>query len=266
MSTRRHTPPALRRALAATLLSSLAGAAQAADELRFISCPVFRDVDAGRKSGCWLAEDPATGIRYDVGHSPTKPDWNHEVLVEGVVSAAQDNACGGVVLDAVRVSILPGACTRHMLPPEGFKGRPFVLPARNTRPLYEKRDPPPQPWTDRTFALQFEWDRNFAVYQLDDWEVDQAWHYISAVQPARVTVVGYAATLPTQVSGRTLAEKPEVARQRAELVAESLRRLGVTPEQLRVEWHMDAQPAPIATADGLTEPSRRRAEIRVQLR
>lgn len=254
----------IRPAALAALLCALP-LASAAAELRFISCPVFRDADAGRKSGCWLADDPATGIRYDVGASPTKPDWNHEVLVEGVVAAKQDNACGGVVLDAVRVSILPGACTRHMLPAEGFPGRPFVLPARNTRPLYEKRDPPPQPWTDRVFALQFEWDRHFAVYQLDDWEVDQAWQYISAVQPARVKVVGYAATAPTTVSGRVMAEQPGVAEQRAELVAESLRRLGWPPERLQVEWHPDAQPAPIATADGLVEPSRRRAEIHVVL-
>jgi hypothetical protein len=255
-----------RSTVATLLLCGFAGAVPAAEQLRFISCPVFRDVDAGRKSGCWLADDPATGLRYDVGNSPTKPDWNHEVLVEGVVAKAQDNACGGIVLDAVRVSILPGGCTRHMLRHEGFKGRPFVLPARNTRPLYEKREPPPKPWTDRTFALQFEWDRHFAVYQLNDWEVDQAWQYISAVQPARVIIKGYAATTPTQVSGRTMAERPDVARQRAELVAESLRRLGVKPEQLQVEWHTAAEPAPIATADGLVEPSRRRAEIHVMLR
>ena len=150
-------------------------ATHAAEQLRFATCPVFRDVDAGRKSGCWLVEDPATGIRYDVTPSPTKPDWNHEALVEGVVSGRQDNACGGVVLDPVRVSILPGGCTRHSLPAEGFKGRPFVLPARNVRPLSEARAAPPQPWTDRVFSLQYEWDRSFGVYQLDDYLLDQAW-------------------------------------------------------------------------------------------
>jgi hypothetical protein len=237
-----------------------------ADEpLRFIACPVYRDVDAGRKSGCWLAEDPATGVRYDVSPSPTKPDWNHEILVEGLTASAQDNACGGVVLDPVRVSILPGACTRHSIPAEGYPGRRFVLPARNVRPMSEARKTPPQPWTDRSFHLQFEWDRSFGVYQLDDYLLDQAITYIRAVKPRAVIVTGYAATQSAQVSGRRIAERPQVARERAEMVGESLRRLGVPAAILTVRWHDNAQPAPIDAADGLPEASRRRVDIDVRV-
>jgi hypothetical protein len=194
-----------------------------------------------------------------------KPDWNHEMLVEGVVSAKQDNACGGLVLDAVRVSILPGACTRHSLPAEGFPARKFTLPARNTRPTSEARPQPPKPWTDRHFSLQYEWDRSFGVYQLDDYYLDQAITYIRAVNPREVIVRGFAATTPSTVSGREIAERVDVAQERAEKVAESLRRLGTAPGIIKVEWHNAAQPAAIDAADGLVEPSRRRVDIEVRV-
>jgi hypothetical protein len=253
------------RALGILIPAIAAVALDAAEPQRYIACPVYRDVDAGRKSGCWLADDDASGIRYDVSLSPTKPDWNHEVLVEGVVATRQDNACGGVVLEPVRVSILAGACTRHSVPAEGFPGRRFVLPARNVRPLSEARKPPPPPWTDRSFHLQFEWNRSFGVYQLDDYLLDQAITYIRAVHPREITVTGYAATTPATVSGRVIAERPEVARERAEMLGESLRRLGVPDSILRVQWREAAEPAPIDAADGLVEASRRRVDIDVKL-
>ncbi|MEN9706430.1 MAG: hypothetical protein RLZZ393_2309 [Pseudomonadota bacterium] len=251
----------------ALLAGCTTGLGAMAEELRFIACPIYRDVpDSGRKGGCWLAEDGASGVRYDVSMSPVKPDWNHEVLVEGMVAATQDNACGGTVLDAVRVSILPGVCTRHSLPAEGYPARKFTLPARNTRPLSEKRVPPPPPWANRSFHLQYEWNRSFGVYQLDDYYLDQAIWYIRAVDPREVVVRGYAATTPSTVSGRVIAERDDVARERAEKVAESLRRLGTPPGVIKVEWHDAASAAAIDAADGLVEPSRRRVEIQVVVR
>lgn len=267
---RRAAARACAAVLAAVLLATTAGlaaAASAAEELRFVSCPVFRDVDAGRKSGCWLADDPATGRRYDVGNAPTKPDWNFAVLVEGRVAADQPDACGGVVLEPVRVSVLHGeSCTRHLLPAEGHTGRRFVLPTRNVRPLTEARPVPPRPWTDRTVSLVFDFDRSFGVYQLDDYLLDQAIAYIRAVKPARIVVTGYAATDPVVVSGRTLAERPEVAADRAALVHESLLRLGVAPQIIEVRTRTGAQPAPVEGADGLAEPSRRRVDIEIRMK
>lgn len=259
--TRRILP---RIALLAAASLPLAGIAE---ELRFIACPVYRDVpESGRKGGCWLAEDAASGLRYEVSLSPVKPDWNHEVLVEGIVSAKQDHACGGTVLDAVRVSILPGACTRHSLPAEGYPARKFTLPARNVRPSTEVRPRPPEPWTDRRFHLQYEWDRSFGVYQLNDYYLDQAITYIRAVDPKSVVVRGYAATQPTTVSGRVMAERAGLALERAEKVAESLRRLGYAADRISVEAHEGAETAPIEAADGLAEASRRRVEIEVRVR
>ena len=256
----------LWRVLLVTLTTHVAAAtavAAAADELRFISCPIYRDADAGRKSGCWLVDEAATGARYDVSPSPTKPDWNHEVLVEGVVAAKQDKACGGVVLDPVRVSILEGGCTRHMLPAEGFPGRLFVLPPRNIQPMSVARAVPPPPYARRQFSLLFEFNRSFGVYQLDDYLLDEAITWIRAANPRQIIVTGRAATTPMTVSGRTIAERDDVGRDRAEMVAESLRRLGVPETKLVVKWESAAEPSNAAGADGLREPSRRRADIDV---
>jgi outer membrane protein OmpA-like peptidoglycan-associated protein len=250
----------------ASLLTTLAllAAAPPAETVRYIACPIYRDTDAGRKSGCWLADDRETGRRFDVSRAPSKPDWSHEVLIEGRISPDSGN-CGGLVLDPVRASILPGECPRHMLPPEGFAGNRFALPVRNVRPVSEPRPVPAKPWVNRTFSLVFEFDKAFVDYQLDDYLLDQAITYIRAVNPKQVIVTGWAATEPTFVSGRRIAEQPEIARARAELLREALTRLGVPREKLVVRWRTGAQPIDAEGADGLTEPSRRRADIEVRL-
>jgi hypothetical protein len=84
------------------------------------TCPVYRDTDSGRKSGFWLADDPAKR-RALRRQSPTKPDWNFAVLV-GKPAADQTPFCGGVTLDPVRVSVLPQQrCEAAMLPAENFR-------------------------------------------------------------------------------------------------------------------------------------------------
>ena len=251
------------RLLLATLLLATASSA-AAETVRFISCPIYRDTDAGRKSGCWLADEPASGRRFDVSTSPTKPDWARAVLVEGQVTQNKSN-CGGTLLDPVRVSILPDQCPRHMLPAEGFAGNRFALPVRNVRPVSEPRAAPTRPWTDRTFHLVFDFNTSFVVYQLDDYLLDQAITYIRAVNPKRVIVTGWAATDPAEVSGRRIAEDSAIARTRAEMIGEALIRLGVPKQKLTLQWRSGAKPVAADGADGLAEPSRRRVDIEVLL-
>jgi biotin operon repressor len=254
-----------RRSLWAVLAFLAAAAPVWSEELRFIGCPIYRDTDAGRKSGCWLIDEGPSGRRFDVSQAPTKPDWNHEILVEGSVSATQDNACGGVVLNPVRVSVLPGPCTRHMLPAEGFPGRKFVLPVRNVQPLAQPRVVPPPPYPDRTFHLFYDFDRSFLVYQLDDYLLDQAVTWLRAANPKKVIVTGFAATAPARVSGREIAERTGVARARAEPIAESLRRLGIPADRIEVKWRDKAQPVDVPDADGVREASRRRVEIEARM-
>ena len=250
------------KALAALALLAASGQ-QASDEVRFITCPIYRDVDSGKKSGCWLAEDRATGRRYDVSQAVSKPDWNHEVLVEGKVSAAPGNPCGGVVLDPVRTSVLPGICTRQMLPAEGYTGRKFVLPKRNVRPIYDPAPAPSGPYGARSFHLLFDFDQAFLIYQYDDYYLDAAISWIRVAKPKAITITGHAATTPSTVSGRTIAESPGIARIRAEKIAEALVRLGVDRKIITVRWQGSASPIDAIEADGLVEPSRRRVDIDV---
>ncbi len=234
-------------------LIAIAQSVQAA-ELRFTTCPVYRDTDYGRKSGCWLAEDPASGLRYDVSQAPTKPDWNFAILVEGKLAARQDNACGGVVLDPVRVSVLDEPCPRHMLPAEGFPGRLFVLPRRNVAPTGDPRPVDPPPYAARTFPIFFDYDRAFVTYQHSDWLLDLAVAWLQAAKPKRIVVTGYAVTQQ--------GESKAIARARAERVAHSLKQYGIVGALVRTG--VNPSPTDVEGSDGLIEPSRRRAEIRAE--
>lgn len=239
--------------------------AQSSTEVRVVTCPVYRDTDAGKKSGCWLADDHVTGIRYDVSQSPTKPDWNFEVLIEGRVSAKQDGACGGVTLDPVRVSVLEGSCPRHKLPAETYTGRVFVLPARNLIPLSVPRATPAPPYADTTFHLFFDFNKSFVIYQYSDYLLDQAVTWIRAAQPRRIVITGHADTQTQLVSGRKIAEHSDIARIRAETIKEALLRLGIDESRLVVKWQTNAQPIDAAAADGLSFQSRRRVDISAEM-
>jgi hypothetical protein len=251
--------------VAALLMLAAPAAAQAQDTaalVRFVACPIYRDADSGRKSGCWLVDDPGTGQRWDVSLSPYKPDWNFAVLVEGRPSAAGPEACGGKVLDPVRTSRLyDQPCVRHMLPAEGYPGRRYKLQGRYIDPLSVARKVPPGPYGERTFPVYFEFDNDFLVYQYDDHLLDRAVTWIRAAKPKRLIVTGYAATVPEVVSGHVLAERPAVARERSETVAETLRRL-LPGAAIEVRWQLRAQPIADADADTIPGQAQRRAEIR----
>ena len=249
---------------AGLLLALLATPALAAPEqLRFIACPIYRDADNGKKSGCWLVDDRENGVRYDVSLSPVKPDWNYAVLVEGVVAPAQVDSCGGVVLDAVRVSVLEQPCTRMMLPAEGFTGRAFVLPKRNVAPLYVPRAAFEQPYREREFIIPFGFDKSFIDYQLSDYLLDEAVAYAVASHAAKVEITGYAQTTPAAVSGVSLKEPLSIAQDRAKVAAAWMTQLGVPADRVSVSWKGASEPVSMPGADGLTEPSRRRVTIRV---
>lgn len=242
----------------------LAGVAvNAGAEVRYIGCPVYRDTDNGRKSGCWLVEDEASGIRYDVTAAPTKPDWNHAVLVEGVPSADAGDPCGGTVLEPARVSVLEEGCTRHMLGAEGYKGRRFALPERNVRPLYEERQRPDKPFVEGRFTIPFDYQSRFITYQLSDYYLDATINYALDVQPARIEVTGYADTRAANVSGRSLREPSELARERAELVRNALVMRGIAQDQVTVRVGRAGAPLVPAAFDGLTAPAARRVDIRI---
>jgi dienelactone hydrolase len=101
---------AVRQLVAAGLLcaASLTLAAPAPGErISFVSCPVVRDTPS---VPCWLSDYEGSSyyltIQSDVSAVVQPPMLGHKVLVEGIVSD-KPAICGGVVLDEVRLSVMP---------------------------------------------------------------------------------------------------------------------------------------------------------------
>jgi hypothetical protein len=225
----------------------------------FIACPIYRDTDNGRKSGCWLATDPASGVRFDIARSRTKPQIGHEVLIEGTAAAGED-ACGGPLLSPAHVAVLDNVCPSVSLPAEGYPGRRFsVSPTAVLPPTDTPRPPISGPFIARDWAIEFGYSSDFLQYQYSEVILDEIARTVAAGHPKRVQVIGYAVTQQLLVSGHALREPRELARQRAEMVALALERLGVARPPMQVSWRLN--PSPAAIDDAMPEPSRRRVEI-----
>jgi hypothetical protein len=264
---------AARLGVAVALTVLMSNISSAADEpssspaqvtpVSFIACPVYRDTSNGRKSGCWLATDLASGLRYDVSGGRSKPQIGREALIEGVPAAGRD-VCGGSILLPVHVSVLPTVCSAVMLPAEGFPGRVFQVPKNGYLPPSNVIRPlPAGPYRPRDWHIEFNFQSDFLAYQYSEVILDEAARYIRASHARRVEVVGYADGKPYVVSGRALVESSELAQSRAMMVNEALRRLAVDPAVLHVKWHDDPQPTD--ADDGLAEPSKRRVTIHVEM-
>ena len=259
-----------RRWLAVTALGaalSCAALASAADLQRvFVGCPIYRDTNSGRKSGCWLATDEALGIRYDISQSRTKPQLGHQVLVEGRLDssgpppAPESTPCGAVPLAPLVVSVLEATCPSFLIPPEGYPGRRYHLDPKVVMSRADVPEPlPPPPYGPRSWHIEFTFQSDFLQYQYSEVILDQIGRYIRASHPRRIDVVGYAVSAPRVVSGTTLAESPALALARAQMVALALRRLGASEAAL----HVVGRKNPPALSEELTEPSRRRVEVSV---
>jgi outer membrane protein OmpA-like peptidoglycan-associated protein len=229
----------------------------------FVACPIYRDTDAGRKSGCWLAEDPATGIRYDVTDGPTKPQVGKLSLFEGIVTQDADT-CGGVVLRPVRQAVLDEGCPRAIIPAEQYPGRRFVLPAETMKPTWEPRELPPPPYATKEFHIVFDFGNDFHVYQYAELILEKISLYAKASKPKAVIVTGFAATQPIEVSGRSLAEPLTLAKARAQATTEALVRLGIERGLIRIETKGEPKPIADLPTPGL-EASKRRVTVRIEV-
>jgi hypothetical protein len=256
-------------ALLFALLSTAACLCQAAEPVpaagtavTFVACPIYRDTNNGRKSGCWLATELSSGVRYDITQSRSKPQLGHEVLVEGTVADGAD-ACGGRIVAPVQVSVLESSCPSFMLPAEGFPGRRFQVSLSQVLPPADVvRPAPAPPYGPRTWAIEFTYDSYFLQYQYSEVILDEIARYALASHAAHVNVTGYAATRERIISSHALSEPSQLGRTRAELVAEALRRLGVADGVMQIRRKTD--PRPLDSEAAMPEPSRRRVDIAVE--
>jgi len=239
-------------------------AAQAQAPIKqFIGCPIYRDTDAGRKSGCWLVTDPADGLRYDVTPALLKPLLGRQILVEGAVSKDDPGQCGGIVLEPVSVSVLPDDCKEFLIPAEGHPGRPFVTPTSVLQPSTVPRQLPPPPYETREYTILFELNSDFLVYQYAEMIIENAVLYTRASKPQYVRITGYAATRGSNVSGRHIREDISLAEARARMVAEAFTRLGVPSSALQLNWEGEPSSS-TAPEDGLVEAAKRRVTITIE--
>lgn len=258
MNGRKHFGTAL------TLLAAAAQAAAPAPAVRnFLACPIVRDTAS---VPCWLAEHDGElyflTLQADVS-APVNPPWlGHKVLVEGTRSD-KPRICGGIVLEPVRLSVIaePDASCNQMWPAEERYNLTFEPPrppgpssgrlafntlAMPTTPVAVKREP--QHYTlDYTF--------NGLVNFKHPFQLAPALEMARAMPATRVEIVGYRSAALLS-DGTVLQEQPDLARQRAEQVAELLRGAGLTTPRYAVSW-VEAAPA----ANGIDDYRSRRVEI-----
>jgi len=226
----------------------------------FESCPIYRDTDNGRKSGCWLADDPGSGARFDVSDSSGKPWIGRRMIVEGVESGAK-NVCGGSVLNPVRISVLDAHCPEMMIPAEGYPSKPSVLPADFIKPLVparparEKARPPIE---KKTFEVFFELNSDFINYQDSDTVTERAAHYAIDIAARSVNIQGFSDSKGFTLQGARHVEDQHLGAFRAEKIARILIGYGVSPDSINYRMEPIA-----ATSNPLSLTALRRVVITV---
>jgi outer membrane protein OmpA-like peptidoglycan-associated protein len=226
--------------------------------VRFTTCPVYRDTDAGRKSGCWIADDGITGQRYDVSDAPFKPWLGRMILVEGQVAATAD-ICGGVPLRPVRVAVLETRCPEVMIPAEGYPSKPSSLPKETMPPLSVPRISPLPPYSRQQYEVEFTFGDDRLMYQHVELTIEKAMLYAVASN-AKVTLTAYADTEGFNASDHHLYEPDKLAQDRGAVVREALVRLGIAPARIT----LTTSGHPVALTgwpDALALSSKRRVTI-----
>ena len=89
--------------------------------------------------------------------------------------------------------------------------------------------------------------------------MESAAAYIRASDARHVRVVGYAGDARLD-NKRVLHERKTVAEERANLVADALKQLGVEAAVITVDWRAEAAPG-----DGVHDPDHRKAVIEIHL-
>ncbi len=255
----------LAAALALGALPPATGFAQAAGErLNFVACPIVRDTAT---VPCWLTEHGGElyymGIQTDVSAEFNPPYLGHEVLVEAVVGDGR-RICGGVVLDPIRISVMPELAPRcdTRLPAEDrytidFNPRP---PGPSGGRLAFAGPPPEEeaiepPYEAREFVLTYDFDRTVAFRHPP--QIMAVAEYAQAVAASRVAVFGSRGATQLDI-GRLLAESAGIGRRRAEQVAHLLEGVGVTAA-IEVEWASEP-----AAADGVEDWRSRSVRVVVE--
>lgn len=251
----------------AAALALMPVTAGAQTRLNFVSCPIVRDTPS---VPCWLTEHDGElyymGIQTDVSAEFHPPYLGHRVLVEATVADAAKRICGGIVLDPIRISVMPEldpSCNTVLpaedeytidfnpRPPGPSGGRLAFQPA----PGDAESEPPQSESGPKTFHLYFDIDRGIAFRHPR--ELVEIYEYAQNMGAGLVTVRGNrGATLLSD--GSLVIESEGIAQRRADQVAELLKGLGIAAE-VRIE-HSSAAVA----ADGFDDWMSRSVVVAVE--
>lgn len=240
---RRLTVTATSAALA------LSTAAAHAQDLAFVACPIVKDTPS---VPCWLTEYEGElyymGVQSDVS-APFTPPWlGHKALVEGTPDPDGQRICGGIVLEPVKVSVMPEIspeCDTVLMAEPGY-----VLPFEPRRPpgpssgrlAFSPPPPPPKPeppFEVRSFDIHFPFEG--AVNFQTPGALQQVLDYARDVGATRLEVEGHRAAVRLS-NGDLLEERDGIARLRAAQVARMFDGLVPGLQQVEVISSEDTEP------------------------
>lgn len=262
----RHLPRMLAAASLVSLLAAISvvqAEPQVGERLSFVSCPIVRDT---RTVPCWLSEYAGDTyyltIQSDVSAAVQPPMLGHKVLVEGVVADASP-ICGGIVLEPVRLSVMPelDANCNTMLPaderftidfnprpPGPSAGRLAFAPDPNAPPPA----PPPRPEGPQVVDLYFDFDKGVSFRHPG--ELRSIINLAGQLPASSMQIVGMRGAHRLS-DGTLLRESENVGRRRAEEIAQLLAGAGLNLDA-EVSW-LDGE----TEADGVDDWMTRRVTV-----
>jgi outer membrane protein OmpA-like peptidoglycan-associated protein len=213
-------------------------------QIAFVGCPLLRNTNLP----CWLGESRGElyylGPQGDLTAHFYPPEFDHQMLVEGVVT--DQRICGGLVLKPVKVSILPevDVTCNVMLPAMGYPDPPHERGpgpsgARGVAPAPTPRPTPvvyTAPFKSQTF------DAPFDAGNVRPWgpalsAIQNAARYANAAKATNIHITGYRAAFRL-TDGGEWTEPAGLAEQRAKVVEQALRSLDLPSGiRLSVDWH-----------------------------
>lgn len=248
-------------ALLAASATALA-APPAGSRLSFVSCPIVRDT---RSVPCWTSEYAGDmyylTIQSDVSAQVQPPMLGHQVLVEGIVSG-NDAICGGIVLEQVRLSVMPEldancntllpADERYPIdfnprPPGPSSGRLAFDPAPGAAAA-----PPPVATGAQRVPLYFDFDKSVSFRHPD--ALLNLLKLAREIGATKLQVTGMRGAHRLS-NGSLLQESTRIGQRRAEEVAALLQGAGLQlPTQ--IDWSDGS-----AEADGIDDWQSRRVTV-----
>lgn len=247
-------------AAAITTGSALALAAEPGERISFVSCPVVRDTAS---VPCWTSEYQGTNyyltIQSDVSAAVQPPMLGHQVLVEGIVTD-QPQICGGVVLEDVRLSVMPelDRNCNTILPVDAryvidFNPRPPGPSAGRLAFAPPPDAPEPPPLAGRqSIDIHFDFDKGVSFRHPG--ELSNILRIAQQIGATRMQVTGLRGAHRLS-DGTLLQEAEQVGQRRAEEIAGLLQGAGLAvPTQ--TDWRDG-----VAEADGVEDWKTRRVTV-----